>query len=840
MIEILKWYLAISILGWSAFPLTFRLLPGLRDRGFAVSRVVGLLLWGFIFWLLATLHILQNSTGGVLAGYAILLVVSGYVLYRTGWKDIWEWIKENRRTVITVEALFLAAFVFWAFMRSVNPSIDGTEKPMEMAFITSILRSPSFPPADPWLSGYAISYYYFGYVMIAMITRVTAVSPEVAFTLASALWFALCALGTYSIIYNLVSFCIPKKDANGKITNPIFSGLLGPFFLLLVSNAEGVIEMLYSKGLFWTTAADGTATSSFWSWLNLRFLTSPPAQDYSWIPTRYMWWWQGSRVVQDVNLLGNPTEIIDEFPFFSFILSDLHPHVLALPFALLAVAIALNLYMRGKEGSLPGSRIIDWLVTPYFWFSAIVIGSLAFMNIWDFPVYLAFYAAAFGLVRFEKNGWNFKLLAEIAMFGLVHGLVGYLLFLPYHLSFASQAQGITPSLDYFTRGNQFWLMFLPLLVPIIVFLFWLWGKNRTRIKVSRGFQFSAWVVGGLWVLSYFVAWINLRLIDVGQWLTGLSGTALDGLGGRLTAAGQSFLSLHGNYDPTMLLGLSLAERFTQPGTWVTLAIVIFLIWGLLSARLDKPEDETVNTRTVPFVLLLALLGAGVVLFPDFFYLRDFFGSRINSIFKFYYQGWMVWSLAAAFATAMVFHWAKGIRKTIMTIIISLAIASGLMYTVFCLYTETDNFHPSDLSLDGMGFIRTYLPDEAAAIEWFRQAPYGVVAEGVGGAYDPPSVRISTFSGLPQVLGWTNHESQWRGGYTEMGTREADMELLYSTPSWDDALRIINQYDIRYIYVGPYEQENYRVSTEKFAGHLTVVFQSGSVTIYEVPQTLLSQ
>lgn len=840
MFEILKWYLAISILGWSVLPLTSRLLPGLRDRGFAVSRVVGLLLWGFIFWLLATLHILQNSTGGVLIAFFALLGVSAYVLFRTGWKDIWEWIKENRRMVITVEVLFLVAFAFWAYIRSINPAIDGTEKPMEMAFITSILRSPSFPPADPWLSGYAISYYYFGYVMIAMIARVTAVAPEIAFTLASALWFAFCALGTYTIIYNLVYVCSPSLDKDGKKINPIFSSLLGPFFLLLVSNAEGVIEMLYSKGLFWTTTADGTATSNFWSWLNLRFLTSPPSQDFSWIPTRYMWWWQGSRVVQDVNLFGNTSEIIDEFPFFSFILSDLHPHVLALPFALLAVTIALNLYLRGKEDKLPKLKISDWLITPYFWFSAIVIGSLAFMNIWDFPVYLAFYTAAFGLVRFEKNGWNFKLFVEMAAFGLVHGLIGYLLFLPYHLGFASQAQGITPSLDFFTRGNQFWLMFLPLLIPMIVFLLWLWGRNRNRIKVGKGFQFAGLIVGGLWVLSYLVAWLNLRLIDMGQWMVNLSGTALDNLGARLTAAGQSFLSLHGNYDPTMLLGLSLAERFTNPGTWVTLGYVIFLIWGLLSSRLDRSEDEDFNTSAIPFVLLLALLGAGVVLFPDFFYLRDFFGSRINSIFKFYYQGWMVWSLAAAFGTAMIFRWSKAIRRTVMTIVVSLAIISGLVYTVFYFYTETNGLQSGDLTLDGMDFVRTYSSDEALAIEWFRQAPYGVVAEGVGGAYDPPSVRVSTFSGLPQVLGWTNHESQWRGGYTEMGTREADIELLYSALNWEDALRVIQQYDIRYIYVGPYEQDHYRVNTEKFSGRLTVVFQSGNVTIYEVPQTLLSQ
>ncbi|HWQ46016.1 MAG TPA: DUF2298 domain-containing protein, partial [Longilinea sp.] len=123
MIEILKWYLAISILGWSVLPLTYRLLPGLRDRGYALGRVVGLLLWGFIFWLLATLHILQNTTGGVLLAYFLLLGVSLFTLYRTGWKDIWEWINQNWRMILTVEVLFLVSFVFWVFVRSVYPRV---------------------------------------------------------------------------------------------------------------------------------------------------------------------------------------------------------------------------------------------------------------------------------------------------------------------------------------------------------------------------------------------------------------------------------------------------------------------------------------------------------------------------------------------------------------------------------------------------------------------------------------------------------------------------------------------------------------------------------------------
>ena len=76
---------------------------------------------------------------------------------------------------------------------------------MELAFINAILHSPTFPPHDPWLSGYAISYYYFGYVMVAMLCRITATASGIGFNLAISSWFALTALGAYGILFNLLS-----------------------------------------------------------------------------------------------------------------------------------------------------------------------------------------------------------------------------------------------------------------------------------------------------------------------------------------------------------------------------------------------------------------------------------------------------------------------------------------------------------------------------------------------------------------------------------------------------------------------------------------------------------
>ncbi len=125
-----------------------------------------------------------------------------------------------------------------------------------------------------------------------------------------------------------------------------------------------------------------------------------------------------------------------------------------------------------------------------------------------------------------------------------------------------------------------------------------------------------------------------------------------------------------------------------------------------------------------------------------------------------------------------------------------------------------------------------IPDEAAAITWLRSAPDGVVAEAIGGSYSGYG-RISIYTGLPTVLGWPGHEAQWRDTSLQ-GSRQQDIETLYTTPDWATTQDIIKRYQIRYIVVGNLERTQYRVNEEKFNRFLKPVFQQGSTTVYEVP------
>ncbi len=241
MLGFVLWYVIVSLVGLAIFPLTFRLLKALPDRGYTFARILGLLLWGYSYWLLGSLGVLQNDLGGLLFALGILLALGLWALQKNNVGVLLDLIRRQRRHVITAEVVFLVAFGGWVVVRAANPEIFGTEKPMELAFINAILKSPNFPPNDPWLSGYAISYYYFGYVLAAMLAQFTGLTASVAFNMALALVFGLSALGAYGLVFNLLEARKPGSSEEVSEEPPSKSwalALLGPIFVLLISNLE--------------------------------------------------------------------------------------------------------------------------------------------------------------------------------------------------------------------------------------------------------------------------------------------------------------------------------------------------------------------------------------------------------------------------------------------------------------------------------------------------------------------------------------------------------------------------------------------------------------------------
>lgn len=844
MIQFILWYITITLLGLLTFPLGYRLFPALADRGYSLSRALGLLLWGFLFWLLVSFHVIRNEVGGLLFTLALLAALSLWALWGRDdeagstedpglairWAELLAWIKANLRVIISVEALFLVAFAAWAFIRANNPDTTGTEKPMEIAFINAILHSPVFPPHDPWLSGYAISYYYFGYVLAAMLGMITATNGGMTFNLMLSLVFALSVIGSYGLLYNLLAaFYVTSSADSSESSSPGFSSvsrltsvlqpLLAPLFLVMMGNLEGFLELLRAYGFGWANAS-----SNFWLWLNMKDLSDVPTAPFAWNP-RFWFWWRASRILHDYDLRGTYFEIIDEFPFFSYLLGDLHPHVLAMPFGLLAVALALNLYLGGWRG-----------VTDIFGFKipvrrqglvlmAVVLGGLAFLNTWDFPVYLAIVSGALILnlvhspsetTSSRARGWDWDLVEYFLKFSIPLALASVVLYLPFYVGFSSQAGGILPNVIFPTRGAYLWIMFGTLLVPIFLLLVWMVGKHGAEWK--KGFLITTGFVLLLWAFSIVL-----------------------GIFAAQTDIGRSFVTSQGLTSTREVLSAATLRRLQFGAGLLTIMLLIGSGLSYLLPVSYHPQTENEShivpvPGPIPFVMMFIVFGGLLVLAPEFVYLRDQFGWRMNTVFKFYYQAWAIWSLAAAFGFVVIIREVRGFKSGLFSIVITFVLLAGLIYPVLSLPNKTDNFNlntPERRTIDGAAYLGTYNPDDYLAIQWLTLARPGTVAEAVGGSYTE-FARVSTYSGQPSVLGWPGHESQWRGGSTEMNGRSEDLAKLYTTSNWIETQTILKRYDIRYVYLGPLERSTYAVDDRKFSANLSEAYNQGQVVIYEVP------
>ncbi len=819
MTAFITWYILLTLLGWLTFPLAYFLFPNLTERGYTLARTAGLLIWGYAFWLLASLGIAQNDLGGILFALAILISFSAYILI-TNYQSLITFIKTNKSLIITTEILFLISFAFIAFARSANAELYSTEKPMELMFINSIIRSENFPPQDVWLSGYAISYYYFGYVMTAMLAKLSNINGSTAHNLMLSLVFALGAVGSYGILYNLLTNYASRTTKSATPNSHLVtSSLLAPLFLLLVSNFEALLESLHKLGIFWTKDSSGTFISNFWTRLDMKELSQPPTEPFGIMPDRYLWWWRASRVIQDYDITGGFREVIDEFPFFSFLLGDLHPHVLAIPFGLLAISLAYNIFQNNSNEKIELFGVQLHLSPITFLFSAMVLGGLAFLNTWDILIGAALIVGAYVFSRVDKDGWNWHRFEDVFILGLPLGLFSFLLYLPFYLGFSSQAGGLLPNFMYVTRGTHLWVMWGTLFIPIFSYLLYLWRAEKIQSNWKLGFSLGIGFTVFLFALTFLIGWagtiVEKEFIDY-----------------QLSAFNMTI--------PQFISATSL-RRLNHIGSLITLLAILIptlsFLFPLSSQKSNNSKLITDNSSlsTFHFPLLLLTLGTILILAPEFVYLRDQFGYRINTVFKFYYQAWILLSLVASFGIAVLFQNLNKFANITFRIIISLVIFCGLLYPTFGLITKTNNFQPPfGFSLNDFERFARENPEDAAAVEFLLKAPKGIIAEAVGDGYSAYG-RISMLTGLQTVLGWPGHEAQWRGSYDPQGSRRDDIQRLYTTSSWDEAQLIIKQYNIRYIYIGLLERVTYPINEEKFYLHLSPVFQQGNTVIFETSE-----
>jgi len=838
---ILSWWALATLMGIAALPLCWRLLGGLPDRGYTLARAAGVLLTGYVFWLLGSLGFVRNTPGSIVLAWLIVLIIAAIAHFtRREPFDVRAWWRDNRAVIIVGEILFIGLLVAWALVRAHLPDTNTTEKPMDLMFMSAIMRSETFPPNDAWMAGYAISYYYFGYFMAAMFGKLSGVASTVAYSLHIAMLFALTALGAFGVVTNLV-----RARANGTATRPagaaaLLTGLLAAVFVVLLGNFQApLIEVPYqaraaSEGYlaFWdtperdgypereTARAGGLADDQPIT-LNAGQNMLDPAF------SSYWWWFRASRVIQDRDLDGTPIGVqpIDEFPHFSFILADSHPHVMALPYVLLAIGLALNVLLRGRAPNR--DEIILY---------ALAVGGLIFLNTWDGPIYLLALVGAEAVRRMmtrraaahtlDLGDW-----LSLAGFGIAVLVLSAIFYLPFLIGFRSQASGILPNVMYPTLFRQYFIMFGPFVLILVPYL---------AVEAWRGRARLNWRLGGQVAVAILAAIVALSVLMV------------------------LFVIISSNRgDPGSSVWLSqipdiIVKRITHGLTTAVLLIGIVVVVARLFARRGETGEAAYNAST-GFTLLLIGIGVSLTLLPEWVYLRDNFGVRINTVFKFYYQAWVVFALASAYAVYSLLDAERKrdispVVRGISGALAALALALGLVYPVLAInnrmFQESGRAlaaDPAPLTLDGgPTFVRgDFSGNDYAAIMCLSQIVTGddaMVVEAVGGTYDPNVGRVGALTGIPVLFNWPGHERQWRGATfdTVVGSRQQDIDTIYQSDNWELIQPIINRYGIDYIFFGSTERNKFGAGAEyKFLDSLPIVCEAGDSRFYATGGTVLA-
>jgi YYY domain-containing protein len=221
-----------------------------------------------------------------------------------------------------------------------------------------------------------------------------------------------------------------------------------------------------------------------------------------------------------------------------------------------------------------------------------------------------------------------------------------------------------------------------------------------------------------------------------------------------------------------------------------------------------------------------------------------FGNRMNTIFKVYYQVWAMLALASAYVLYYVASRRSSAQSMMSRWIGRVAIAAFAVLCLACLVypaagavSRSEGFVRTP-TLDGTAYLQRLNPSDYESIMWLQKSVSGtpVILEAVGGSYTE-FARISANTGLPTVVGWPGHESQWRGKGDEAGQRQQDVETIYRTSDPEVARELLREYGVTYVYVGELERQTYGsagdMALSKFGGFMDVAHQNAGAVIYRV-------
>lgn len=738
---VFQWWSALFLLGAVAYPLTKQLFGSWFDRGYLFSKSVGLAVVSYLVYVFASIRILPFTPGTIYLAMAACFIgglvpqllkkqrvvlgqkQSAQELMRslsTWWNDLF-WDKGI--IFVIEECFFFALLLFWSWVKAHEPSIRGLEKFMDYGFMQSVLNTRYFPSPDMWWAGGSINYYYFGHLVTAVVTKLSNLSLGYTFNIMLATLFALTASMSFSIGYQLLHM----KKKVGVVTK-IIGGVVTSFLVTMAGN----MQTLYA----FTKGYSGEDVLPFWQllWPMGEFVNKVG------VGIETYWYANATRFI--------PFSI-HEFPSYSFVVSDVHGHVLSLPFVLLALALLLVFFGRDHDHYETTLSSVEWARLVFYGF---LLGILLMTNALDGPIYGGIFAFIWLFVivlpqrqKFKTHWWDFVYPVSLV------ALLAFVTALPFLFFFSSFASGIGVNCPPSFLANS---TIGPLLFE----------------EVEKCQHSPLWMMWLLWGFFWFS----------GIWL------------------------------------------FVQK------------IW--------KKENQ--NATITRVLKLFFLFSIGLIIFPEFLYVKDIYPAhfRSNTMFKLGYQAFIMWSIVAGYIMMHFFVSQEVKKQKFLRLVFFVLLAPQLfLVSIYPLFSIRSYFNSLTeyKQLWGMGWMEEEYPDYWNAVSWL-QTQYKVnaydipiIVEAAGDSYTDYN-QVSAFTGFPSVTGWAVHEWLWRGSYDIVSPRQEDVRIIYESTDPTEVGSILAFYHVHYIIVGSQEREKYPNLQESTLDAVGArVFSSGDVIIWDV-------
>jgi len=742
---IILWWLYILLIGLIFLPLTMRLFNRFFDKGYLFSKTIGLAISSYLVWLFASFKLLPFTRevlwiALICTFAAILFIFKGYKQYIS--------LIHSPRLIFSFaaeELIFFSALVFWAFLRGLKPDIEGLEKFMDLGFVNTILRSTYMPPADMWFAGESINYYYFGHYMTAFLTKLSNISSYITYNLMMSTLFAFCFSLVFSLTANLIALYGKKR-----FFHYVTGGMISAFLLSLGGNFHAFVFAYLFPAL---------------KKMGIKISSDIQIRDDYWFPeaTRYIG--------------HNPDradQTIHEFPFYSFVVSDLHAHVINIPFVLTIIALILSFLIwafetdkRQKHNLLLYNRI-----PVHIPFIAFFIGIFQMTNYWDFPIYFTVYVITAFYIFLKSENFQAKSLYKTAAAAVMAMLPALLVALPFSMNFINVTNGIrfthTHSALYqlfIVWGYQF--IFSALFIYYSVKRYN--ASNRIRPVVKDNKKSAKKGSKKPVIASYqenYSTWQKLK-----GWILWLPPTDAFVIILSLSAAGliliPEIIYVKDIYNPPYHRANTMFKLTYQSFIMFSIAV------GYIYIRLFSDKAKSVKRIIGNFMAVILLI---LPMIYTFFAIHSWYGPLTVERYKgLDGMGFLKEKYPDDYAAV---QWLNENVKGQPTIVE----ANGDSYTM----------------------------------------------------YD----RISMATGLPTISGWYVHEWLWRNDYTVVSARNDEVKAIYESSDISETKDILNKYDVKYIIVGELEKEKFNtIHMDKLLSLGRKVFDSPQTVIIEIDKSL---